>query len=258
MILSINGIIATSRGVSDSDVQAFITAANITDNTQKNAVNQLVLDLKSANIWTKMKALYPFVGGTAEQHRWNLKNTAQFKIDWFGGGTHSANGYLPNGNSYGDTNCTGLNTIQDSTHLSTYLRTDTNGLFCDMGLADATGYLSIFSRYNAAYYSQIHNTASVYLVLSNPNSLGLHVSNRTASNVLNTWKNGVKLGTGTQPSSARSSNSIFISGYNGSALFGSPRQTAFASIGDGLTDAEAANLYTAVQAFQTTLNRQVT
>jgi hypothetical protein len=126
-----------------------------------------------------------------------------------------------------------------------------------MGLADTTGYLSIFSRYNASYYSQIHNTASVYIVISNPNSLGLHVSNRTASNVLNIWKNGTKLGTGNQPSSARSSKSIFISAYNDSNLFGSPRQTAFSSIGDGLTDGEATAFYTAVQKYQTTLGRTI-
>jgi uncharacterized protein YmfQ (DUF2313 family) len=34
-------------------------------------------------------------------------------------------------------------------------------------------------------------------------------------------------------------------------------ECALASIGDGLTDTEASNFYTAVQAFQTTLSRQV-
>ena len=34
-------------------------------------------------------------------------------------------------------------------------------------------------------------------------------------------------------------------------------QTRFFSIGDGLTDTQAGNFYTAVQAFQTTLSRQV-
>jgi hypothetical protein len=37
----------------------------------------------------------------------------------------------------------------------------------------------------------------------------------------------------------------------------STKESAFASIGDGLTDAEAANFYTAVQAYQTTLGRAV-
>jgi hypothetical protein len=35
------------------------------------------------------------------------------------------------------------------------------------------------------------------------------------------------------------------------------RQLAFATIGDGLTDTDASNLYTRVQAFQTSLSRQV-
>ena len=98
-----------SGGVSyDANAQAFFTAAGITDTTQKTAVNTLVTDLKAANIWTKMKAIYPMVGGTAAQHRFNLKSpgttNADFYLDFIGGGTHSATGYLPNGTTaYADT-----------------------------------------------------------------------------------------------------------------------------------------------------------
>jgi hypothetical protein len=45
----------------DSDAQAFITAAAITDATQKSAIDTLVKGLKTDGIWTKMKAVYPFV-----------------------------------------------------------------------------------------------------------------------------------------------------------------------------------------------------
>jgi hypothetical protein len=44
---------------------------------------------------------------------------------------------------------------------------------------------------------------------------------------------------------------------NGFADLFANRQSAFASIGDGLTDAEAAAFYTAVQKYQTTLGRAV-
>jgi hypothetical protein len=44
---------------------------------------------------------------------------------------------------------------------------------------------------------------------------------------------------------------------NGSAILRSNKEFAFASIGDGLTDTEASDFYDAVQAFQTTLSRQV-
>ena len=57
----------------DADAQAFITAAAITDLNQQNAINTLVVSLKGYSIWTKFKAIYPIVGGTASQHKYNLK-----------------------------------------------------------------------------------------------------------------------------------------------------------------------------------------
>ena len=51
--------------VSDTDAQAFLNAAFITSQTQANAINTLVTDLKTAGVWTKMMAIYPFVGGNA-------------------------------------------------------------------------------------------------------------------------------------------------------------------------------------------------
>jgi hypothetical protein len=52
---------------------------------------------------------------------------------------------------------------------------------------------------------------------------------------------------------------ISIGGLNlgGSVSQFSNFECAFASLGDGLTDTDAGNLYTAVQAYQTTLARQV-
>jgi len=58
----------------DPDALAFLTAAGITDATITAAIDTLVLDLKGYGIWTKMKAIYPFVGGTATTHKYNLKD----------------------------------------------------------------------------------------------------------------------------------------------------------------------------------------
>jgi hypothetical protein len=44
---------------------------------------------------------------------------------------------------------------------------------------------------------------------------------------------------------------------NGSGAYYNNAELAFASLGDGLTDTEAANFYTAVQAFQTALSRNI-
>ena len=63
----------------------------------------------------------------------------------------------------------------------------------------------------------------------------------------------------TAASTSKSTNSFTIGALNSGTLrqFYSTKQCAFASIGDGLTDAEALALYNAVQLFNTTLARQV-
>src|SRR6266536_4458570 len=80
----------------DSDAQAFFTAAGITNLTYKNAINHLVVDLKDAGIWTKMKAVYPFIDSTAAKHKWNLKDPrdldSAFRLTFHGTVTHSPNG----------------------------------------------------------------------------------------------------------------------------------------------------------------------
>ena len=92
----------------DPDAQAFFTASGLTGATNLSAINQLVIDLKGFGIWTKMKAIYPFIGGTASLHKWNLKNPldtdAAFRLVFNGGWTHSSTGALPNGtNAYANT-----------------------------------------------------------------------------------------------------------------------------------------------------------
>lgn len=115
----------------DTDAQAFITATAITDTTQKNAINDLVLDLKGAGIWTKMKALYPMVGGTASSHKFNLKDPrdldAAFRLTFYGGVTHSSSGVLGNGvDGYADTFLNMSTQYSDpyDVHLSAYINSD--------------------------------------------------------------------------------------------------------------------------------------
>jgi hypothetical protein len=108
MILANHGVVSSSGASFDADALSFITAASITDNTQKTAINTLVTDLKTYNIWTKMKALYPFVGGSAFSHKFNLKDprddNGAFRLLFVNGWTHSSTGALPNGtDAYADT-----------------------------------------------------------------------------------------------------------------------------------------------------------
>jgi len=114
-----------SYNVIDPDALAFITAAAITDNTQKLAIDTLVISLKSYGIWTKMKAIYPMVGGTASTHKFNLKDprdlNAAFRLTFLGGWTHNLLAATANGsNGYADTFFNIQNLNQNNSHLSIY------------------------------------------------------------------------------------------------------------------------------------------
>jgi len=250
----------------DPDAQAFITAAAITDPTQQAAINTLVVDLKGYSLWTNMKAFYPFVGGTNAQHSWNLKNTAQFQISWFGGVTSSSNGVTVVTNGYGNT---GLNM---STQISSvnawsagvYTNQYTSGGF-DLGAQDGVGngfYLSI--KWNGFWGTNLGRflTATFALLsFTDVNGTGLTVGTRTNSTNIRVYKEGNQIAnSGSVSGNVFSNNNVFLgaNNSNGTPGFYSGKRYACSFIYDGVLDAtQNANLYTAVQAFQTTLGRQV-
>lgn len=128
----------------DPDAAAFITAAGITDPTQQSAINTLVVDLKNASLWTKLKALYPNIGGTSSSHKFNLKDPrdldAAFRVSFVGGWTHSSSGAISNGtNAYADTFINALNNYSDNLITWGSYRSQT-GANVQIGTSDLTTY----------------------------------------------------------------------------------------------------------------------
>jgi len=262
---------ATSNSLTifDADAQAFITAAGITDNTQKNAVNQLTVDLKAASIWTKMKAIYPMVGGTASTHKWNLKDpqdtNAAFRLTFTGGWTHSSTGALPNGtNGYADT-FLNANTIlqQFSHHHAFYHNTDNSGT----GLRSMGGAQSVSS---SNFRTTIESSGATLtfrdLNITNSESpvtasslKGFRASSRTANNNMFIVKAD---GTSTTPTTTTTANALpaltcYLAAHNssGTAANYAIMSIAFHSLGDGLSAAEGLSLRNAVLTYNTTLGR---
>lgn len=264
MFLATHGILARSAsgGAVDPDAQAFITAASITDPTQQSAINQLVVDLKGYSIWSIPNlVIYPMVGGTNTSTSYNLRNPAQFQISWIGGVVSSNNGVQFNGmNSYGNTGYipTTVGASINSFHVSLYSRTNTN-TGVDMGVQRGTTYLLNAARSSGQAYTSINSQS--FEVYSNSDGTGFYLGNRQASNDSDAWKNGVKQvnGTNTTNPSEFPNIAIFIGAFNslGSAAQFTNKQLAFVSMGGGMTDTQAVNFRTAVQAFNTTLGRQV-
>ncbi len=246
----------------DADATAFFTAASITDTTQKNAVNTLVLSLKSANIWTKMKALYPVVGGSASSHAVNLKQPGTFNLSFATGWTHSSTGMTPS-NAYANTFLNSASHLSlNSTHISFYSRTNSNATEIEIGSQNSSTpihYLLLEIRTSGNTYAIINTSNTSGTSFSDANSLGYYIGNRTASNVMNCFKNGNKSLNTSIASTFLNNSNIYIGALNNgiTASNFTTKQCAFASIGDGLTDAEALSFYNAVQTYQTTLGRQV-
>ena len=247
----------------DADAQAFIDAASITDSTQQTAVDTLVADLKTAGIWTKMKAIYPIVGGTASSHKLNLKDprdlNAAFRLTFTSGFTHSADGMVGNGTSA--TANTYLNPANDlssvdSNSLSVYLNTGTSaGQHIEIGQNNNQWLSAIRWTGDQTY---IYNpTNQVTINEPNTEARGLTINTRRAINDFVFYRAGTLIGSNTSNRIASFPSASVHLGSAGGSTYYSNRRIAFASIGDGLTDSDISTFTTAINAFQTTLGRQV-
>ena len=248
----------------DADATAFFTAASITDTTQKSAINTLVISLKAANIWTKMKALYPVVGGVASSHAINLKQPGTYNLTFATGWTHSSTGMTPNGATYANTGLTPSTSLNlNTSHISFYSRTNNTANYSDFGAAGVgasnTNYLQILSKWSDSNFYGLANDVD-FTANTVTTSTGLFIVSRTGVSASKNYKDGSIITTKTGSSVSLSDRSLVLSARNlasGGLSNYSNRQCAFASIGDGLTDAESLSFYNAVQAYQTTLDRQV-
>ena len=157
-----------------------------------------------------------------------------------------------------------LTLTKNSTHISIYCGNNlapvqTAPRFGSIG---TTSSLQVLLKYpvDSKFYGFIGQDSSANF--SNSDARGFYVLTRTANNILKAYKNSSLLATNTITDITTLPNesiNLGRSSTSGGWVSGSENnyEHRLVSIGDGLTDAEAANLYTAVQAYQTALNRQV-
>jgi hypothetical protein len=251
--------IVSSGGGFDPDAQAFFdrvtTAGGTLTTTEKNATNQLVLDMKSAGIWSAMRAVYPMVGASAAACAQNLKSSS-FTGTFTSGWTFASTGVTPNGTSaFMQTNLSpSANLALNSVHMSYYSRTNIISNQMEMGsYIGSTNLCYLIFNYNNTGFSAINCADAPRTSPANPTT-GLLIGSRISSTEEKYYTNNVSQ-TRVGASVTLNTNQMYI-GAGNSGLYSS-KECAFSSIGDGLTDTQASNFYTAVQAFQTTLSRQV-
>lgn len=250
----------------DPDAQAFITAAGISG-SNATAINTLVVDLKSYNLWNKMNVVYPFIGGTANSNKYNLINpqdtNAAFRIQ-FNSVTHNVSGSTGAGGGYGRTYYVpSSNVTLNSEHMSVYSNTNVTNSGSDpvdLGVYQSSGaQSSIMSLKTGGVFSCRLNSQAISY--SNTNSSGFFSISKNGSTDLRLFKNGTFQTSGTSSgtlptinillwTAAVNTDTPYTAGYSNQTF-------AFVSFGDGLSDTDQSNLYTVVQAYNTSLGRQV-
>jgi hypothetical protein len=240
---------------------AFASATGIADTTILGALNTFDLGLISNGLDTKMKALYPLVGGTASTHKYNFMDARDldvaFRLTFNGGWTHSSNGALGNGtNTIAQTHFNDKFNFVDffKGGLGIYSRTNETGLYLEGNLSDGINCLM-------ALYTK-HPTLGIifqtqgYTAAATSDSLGLIVGQNVNTSDKRTYKNGVKLVTDTTVVTAIASD-ITITFGSTNGLYVSNKSYGLMFIDEGMNDTDHTNFYNLVQTLQTSLSRQV-
>jgi hypothetical protein len=262
MILASNGILASSiaSGPSyDADAQAFfdrVTAAGGSlTTTEKDATNTLVITMKADGTWTPMLAIYPMVGASAAACAQNLKSSS-FTTTFSSGWTFASSGITPNGTSaFADTGLNQSTNLTDTNLHCSYYANGGSFTGSDGSIGISTSQTFLLLRPSAIYFNQCDADYSIYAT----SNFGFYCGSRSSSSSRIGYFNGTSVLTSTFGVNSTSSLNYYFGAANnaGIAAFFSSLKTAFVTIGTGLTGTQNANLYTAVQAFQTTLSRQV-
>lgn len=241
---------------------ATLFAAFSTDpgGTRKGLYNDLILGLKADGLWAKLDTLYLLAAHDAQAAVLNVRAPGLYAGSVFTGLTFTADrGFLGGGTGYIDT---GFNPVtaggqfsQNSAHIGTY----TNAATADAGSANASvgkaGQVDTFIRPRITgdtLEGRVNNTSSNQAFGSVGTRLGSRVLSRIASGDTRGFVNGVQNGAVSMTASVAMLSGSFTL-LRLSTSYNTTDRLAAASIGGGLSGAEAGALHSRVLAFLTAI-----
>jgi hypothetical protein len=253
----------------DSTVYFGSTAYEILGSTIWAVLDACVVQIKTAlaltlgvnNLSTKFKFIYPRIGGTSTKHAYNLVTATQTGT-YSGGWTHDGGGAEPNGtNGYMSTgyNYNSANFSRNDQSFGFLSKTSNDGLYSDFGAFPATFagvnmYTNLGGNMNTRLaVAGVNNTTAI------TNSLGFMSMSRISSANYKHYRNGSSIGTITYASDVMATTGIDITeaanNNGGTIIQYSPRKRTWFYGGVGFTDTEMADIYSAINTFETALNR---
>lgn len=242
----------------DADAEAYFTAATVTETAYKDAINQFVLDLKAASIWTKFDRLWILANQNETAAltclvSLNQDASAVNSPTFTAGEGFAGNGssqYINSGYAVGTDN---VNLTQNSAAYFFYSNTDgasdgqEAGAVQDGTFARMTQMLARTAAGNAQAW--VHQGGGGGLSAAVADGIGLYMASRTASNAQKLYKNGSSVASNTTASTTPSAFDVFflireVGGFPSGTY--SSRQLSMAGMASGFDDTEAAAFDAAV------------
>jgi hypothetical protein len=251
-----------------------VTSGGTVDATASGATITMFNSLFSNNLWDKITAFYPVLGGVAASHSINAKSSGgTYDLVFNGGWTHTVNGMQGNGtNGYADTSLNPNGVFgTDTTHLSIYvnLQGTVSDRIYDIGSNDNDSLLSKMFNITAKRTVDAGNNTLFdagdfdggngrVSTTSEASASGMTVGSVRSSTDRTLYRNGSNIATQTVNAPILySTRTLYIGAQHtdvGASYF-SDNQYAFATIGSGLTNTEIVNLSNIINTYQTSLGR---
>lgn len=242
----------------DAQVAAFCGLAGIVDESQQQALNALAIRLKNTGVWDCLHALYPMVGGTAPAHALNLKDPRDaddaFRLTFYNNPTHTNLGVAWDGASqYAATHFVPQDhLLLTSTHLAYYVTADdASSVQVEMGCELNGRYFSLLAYYQSSIYFE--NSVGGQVQHPVPTGRGFSLGTRERADLLTVYRDGQALATAATPNEGFPGPPISLGCRSGG--YYSKKTCGLASIGAGLTPAQAVAYSAAVRDFQRALGR---
>ncbi len=255
----------------DPDAQAFIDVTGISG-TNATAINTLVVDLKAASLWNEMYAIWPFVGGTIDTNKYNLKNTSLYTLSFSGSQTFNSTGWFNNSIDTNNGARTGFNPITQVISLNSfgigyYAGNATSTGTIDIGSWPGSGgnssiYLSAdLAGGSGLYISDFYSEDGARIVTANGaggDVRGMWSVQRTANNVMKAYRGGTNIATNSNTETDTPPNWDISIGGTATAtqiIQNKDQKYQFLYFSTGLSDAQVSSLNTIVTTFQSNVGR---
>lgn len=244
----------------DSDAAAYIAAMTVEPTSARmGLINDLVLALKSAGVWTKLDCLYLLAAHDAQAARLNAKSPAAFAnvanglptytVDRGYKGTglgSTAGGYLAGG--YNPSTAGGVYAL-NSAHMGVWVRTANTAVSAVQAGDIGTTGAAIFSKHPTAgnITTQLNDGTTSTTAGGTPNNVGHYVISRTANTGYAKYHEGAAQ-TSSGVVSTAVPNFVFSILRAGGAAY-SDAEVCAAHWGSGLSASEVTALYNAMHTY---------